>query len=239
MVNILIADDNINYAISLMNIINKQNTNIRVCNIAQDGKQTVEILNNENNIDVILLDFKMPIYDGGQVLDKIKNKSQYENSCIIISGEIDLVKNLNTNKIVSSIIYKTSSINSIMKEINRIVELKEKVKKNKELKNKIIKELLYLEYNISHKGTQYLIKTIEYIALNPNKDLEKLERSVYPRISTIYNDSIHNIKCNINRATTSMYCECEIEKLRSYFQFDKDTKPKVKTVIHTIINKIL
>ena len=32
MVNILIADDNVNYAISLMNYINKQNTNSKINN---------------------------------------------------------------------------------------------------------------------------------------------------------------------------------------------------------------
>ena len=34
MVNVLIADDNIDYA---MNYINKQNTNARVCNVSKTG----------------------------------------------------------------------------------------------------------------------------------------------------------------------------------------------------------
>ena len=33
--------------------------------------------------------------------------------------------------------------------------------------------------------------------------------------------------------------DCEVEKLKKYFSFSIDTKPKVKTVINTIINKIL
>lgn len=45
MFNILIADDNINYAISLMNYINQTNKNIKVCNISKDGKETLETLN--------------------------------------------------------------------------------------------------------------------------------------------------------------------------------------------------
>lgn len=45
MVNVLIADDNISYAVTLMNYINKNNENIKVCNIAKNGKETLEILN--------------------------------------------------------------------------------------------------------------------------------------------------------------------------------------------------
>lgn len=53
MVNVLIADDNVDYAVTLMNYIN--NKNIRVCNITKDGKETLNVLNVENNIDIILL----------------------------------------------------------------------------------------------------------------------------------------------------------------------------------------
>ena len=35
MVNVVIADDNINYAINLMNYINSSSKSIRVCNIAK------------------------------------------------------------------------------------------------------------------------------------------------------------------------------------------------------------
>lgn len=63
MVKILIADDNIDYAINLMNYINNNIDNIKVCNITKDGKETLEILNSKNDIDIVLLDYKMPIYN--------------------------------------------------------------------------------------------------------------------------------------------------------------------------------
>ena len=239
MVNVLIADDNIHYAINLMNIINKRNENIRVCNITQDGEQTLEILNDDNNIDVILLDYKLPIYNGIQVLERLDNKSKYENSFIIISGEISYINSLDTYNIVHSVISKTTDSEQIIRRINELVDFKESKKNSRKLKKEIIQELLYLGYDISHKGTKYLIKSIEYIASNPDKDLDNLEKSVYSKLSKIYNDSVHNIKCNINRATTAMYYECKIERLKDYFKFDNDAKPKVKTVINTIINKIL
>lgn len=239
MVNVLIADDNIDYAVNLMNYINAQNNNIKVCNIAKNGKETLDILNFRNDIDVILLDYKMPFYNGKQVLEKIVNKSIYQDSFIIISGEIESVIKLRENEMIHSIIYKTTSINEIIRRINELFEYKETIKKSKIIKNKIIDELLYLGYDISHKGTKYLTDAIEYIALNQNKNLEKLEKDIYPKIAILYNESTHNIKCRINNATNVMYCKCEIEKLKKYFHFDIDAKPKVRTVIDTIINNIM
>lgn len=238
MINVLIADDNIDYAVNLMNYINEKNENIKVCNIAKNGKETLEILNLKNNIDVVLLDYKMPILNGKQVLDKIIDKERYSDSFIVISGEIESVIGLRDNEMIHSIMYKNMKTEEIINKINELFEYKESIKHSKMLKNKIIDELLYLGYDISHKGTQYLIKTIDYIASNPNKELDKLERNIYSKIAAIYNDSSHNVKCRINNATTIMYYNCEIEKLKEYFRFSVDVKPKVKTIISTIIHKI-
>lgn len=143
------------------------------------------------------------------------------------------------NDMIHSIIYKTMSMNEIIKKINSVFEYKEAIKTSKILKNKITNELLFLKYDISHKGTQYLIETIDYIATNSNREVESLERNIYPKIAVRYNDSVHNIKCRINNATTAMYYNCEISKLKEYFYFDIDKKPKIKTIINTIINKIM
>ena len=76
MVNILIADDNIYYARTLMNIINNEmNNNIKLTHIAIDGKETLDILKC-NKIDVVLLDLKMPIYDGIYILEKLKKEKK-------------------------------------------------------------------------------------------------------------------------------------------------------------------
>ena len=77
MVNILIADDNISFATSLMNYLNEKNNNVRVCYIAKNGKETLEFLNNKKDIDIVLLDLDMPMLTGIQVLENVEDKRKY------------------------------------------------------------------------------------------------------------------------------------------------------------------
>lgn len=238
MVNVLIADDNIDFATNLMNYLNQKNDNVRVCYIAKNGEEALNLLNNKKDIDIVLLDLKMPICNGIEVLEKIEDKSRYESSFIVISGELEFVRKLCSNNLIYSILYKTIEMDKIILEINKLIEYKEEIKSAKKIEEKIMKELLYLGYDISYRGTQYLISIIEYIILCKNDCMANLEKNVYPQIARQYHTSLHNIKSNINRATTSMYYECEMEKLKKYFTFTEDTKPKIKTVVTTIINKI-
>lgn len=237
MLNVLIADDNIDYAINLMNYINEDNSIVRVCNIAKDGKKTIDILNNENNIDIILLDYQMPIYNGLEVLEKIENKDKYIDSCIIISGEIESVIKMRQCDLVHSILFKTLSMEDIKNRIMQLVEYKEDIKKAEDIDEKILNELLFLNYNNSLKGTKYLIDTIKYVYYDRDS-IDNLEKFVYPKVAQKYNEKLCNIKCRIGKATMLMYYNCEIEKLKNYFNLDIDIKPKIKTVIDTIVRKI-
>lgn len=235
MINVLIADDNVDYAVCLMNYLNNKSQDIRVSNITKNGKETLKILNLKNDIDIVLLDYKMPFFNANQILEGITNKNQYMNSIIIISGIIESNSGLIDNTMIHSVLNKELSMNEILDEINELLNYKNSLKKSNIIKKRILDEILYLGYNISHKGTKYLIEVIEYIILKLNNKVNILERDVYPVISLKYNISVHNVKCRITDATNIMYCNCEIEKLKKYFYLDIDKKPKIKTIINTII----
>lgn len=239
MVNILIVDDNLEYAIRLMNYINKKNENIKVCGIAENGKKALDILNSRNDIDIVLLDLNMPICTGNKLIELLKCEKKYENSIIIISGEIENIKKLYKNNMIYSILYKAIGMDEIIYKINELIKLKNKRISEYKIKEKITNEILELNYDISNIGTQYLINAIEYIIINmPNRDFNNLKSEIYPSVAKFNNTSIHNVKSNIVRATNKMYCQCEIEKLKRYFHYCDDTKPDTRTVIRTIINKV-
>ena len=133
MVNVLIADDNLFYARNLMNFINKENSNIKVIYITINGEETILKLNQEENIDVILLDLKMPKLSGIEVLDMLaeEKKEKYKKSCIVISGEIDMISQIIQNEFVYSYILKTSDFTKIVNQINWLIEQKEAIKYDK------------------------------------------------------------------------------------------------------------
>ena len=239
MINILIADDNVQYAICLMNYINEKSENIRVCGIAEDGKKALEFLNEKDNIDIILLDYEMPYYDGNEVLKQVKDKNKYKDSCIVVTGESNIPFDTKIQGLVYKIVPKGLGMDEIIQNIEKIVSVKNNTIITKQRRNKIISELLYLGYDISHKGTRYLVDAIEITFESMDKDMSNLQKQIYPIIANKYDETVHNVKCSITRETKHMYLSCNMYKMQKYFMYAEDAKPKVKTVINTVVNKLL
>ena len=238
MVNILIANNDTTFSIKFINCISKLNSNIRICYIVSNVEKLLEILNNENDIDIILIDSKLAFKNKHFIINNLDDKNKYNDSFIVFSSPLNSpIIDVEKNKYIHSIV--NNDINDLIQETNEFANIKAILKPSNLLTNKITSELVYLGYDISHKGTQYLMQSIIYVALNPYKDLDNLEKKVYPTIAKMYNDSTHNIKCRINVETTEMYFNCNTEKLMKYFNFSIDIKPKVKTVINTILRNVL
>lgn len=241
MTNILIADDNFSYARNLMYYINTTSKNARVCVIAINGKETVDILNKMNNIDIVLLDLKMPVFNGIEVIKmlSVEQINKYKQSFIIISGENSLMKNEVLNKdIIYKILPKTLNMSQIVTQIDNLIKEKEDNKNTDNLEQKIMDELLYLGCDISHKGTKYLADIINMVFIRGEKLTENLNKYVYPVIAKRYNQSINNIKCNVIRAIETMYYNCKEQELIDYFLLQDISKPSVKTVINMVLLKL-
>ncbi len=167
-----------------------------------------------------------------------KDKRAYEKSVIIISTDtVEKLKCIN-NPLVFCCVNRTEDFSNIYMKVKKLIQVKENRKQIGKIKQRILREITYLGYNISYKGTNYLVECIELIMSNKERDFSNLKENVYPIIAKRNNTTIHNIKCNINKATEQMYCECDREVLKKYFGFNDDIKPTVKTVIYTIFNKI-
>ncbi len=239
MLNLLIANNNVDYARSLMSSINATSNYIRVSNITVDGKETLELLSSANNIDIVLLDLKMPNYDGIEILNRLvsEHQNQYNNSILVTCGEMDLISNpvLKDNSMIYKLLPNTLNTEQIVSQINELILIKEEKYKIHNIKSLITDELLYLSYDVSHKGTQYLIDVIYMIFSQGDALLENLNKYVYPTIAQRYNQTSNNIKCNIVRATEAMYYNCPEDKLTNYFSLTTPHKPNIKTIISIVL----
>ena len=57
MINILVAFDDIDSSIDIMNFINSNSKDMRVSIIAKNSQELLKLLNNKNDIDIILVDY--------------------------------------------------------------------------------------------------------------------------------------------------------------------------------------
>lgn len=85
-------------------------------------------------------------------------------------------------------------------------------------KERIKKEIYNLGYNISNKGTWYLIELIEYTCTKDNymDILKNLEKNAYPVIADKYNAKLVTVKNDIIYATNNMNNTRNIIKKDTY-----------------------
>lgn len=57
-------------------------------------------------------------------------------------------------------------------------------------------------------------------------------------VAAKYNTTTTNVKSDIIKSINSMYAECELSKLQSYFHFSTDFRPTTKMIIYTVISNI-
>lgn len=241
MLNILIADDNIYYVKNLVNFVIGKNSNIKISNIASNGLEVLDILQRNPKIDLILLDLKMPKLNGIDTLNKIYNAHlKHCPKIIIISGENHLINKIVHHPLITDIIDKTETMDTIYSKLKDYENSLNYSYIREDLARKIYSELIYIGYSPSHLGTQYIKECILEIYENKNYDiLQNLESYVYKKIAYIHGKSIQNIKSNIVKATNFMYLESDISVIRKYFHFsDNQKKPSPKKVISTILNNL-
>lgn len=239
LLNMLIVDDDINCAKTLVSYILKNNKEIRLIDIALDGEEALNIVKN-NNVDIILLDLKMPKVNGIEFINYLSEKNIIEeDSIIVITGEETLLGKIIKNPLVYCYSIKPVEKQSILSKICNLVNQKNVIRKtNEELDKNILKELEYLGYNLSHCGTKYLLDCIKIDYIKYDGEAENITKQIYPIISKKYHKTNFSIKNNIIKATDYMYNECEEKKLLKYFHYIVDTKPTPKTIIKTIVRKL-
>lgn len=197
--------------------------------IVSDSRSFVESLINQD-IDVSINGIANSETSATQILDRksldiifldkglVSNFSdafldEYNDKIIVISQK-DLI---NINKILTPLCVKFAAENK---------------------KEQIRTELKYLGYSFKYSGSQYLTDAILQVYLNQDIISDNLQGCVYPIVSKIYSKSVQNIKNSILKATDHMYYDCDINRLKTYFGFNEDTRPSIKEVIFAVLSKV-
>lgn len=239
MYNVLIIEDNPHQSKNLINIICKNIPELRIYNISFDAENSFKIID-EQVVDIILLDLKLPKASGIDIIEYIENNNlyKYNNSIIITSGELSmLTKHLNSPYIFSCH-SKSDGYYNIIKSLKSLIDTKNNEFENNKIKDEIYNELNELNYNFSYNGTKYLAEAIfEIYKLKDTFD-GKLEKRIYSIIAQKYNKKPNTIYCNIKQATKIMLLDCPENIITSYFHYTYFVKPKIKEIIFTIVNKI-
>jgi len=113
-IKVLYVDDHLSN-LQLFQLMFKKNCEIK---IAESGKEGLEILNKQNDIDVVVSDFEMPFMNGLEFINNArkikKNIPFFMLSCSILTNEIEEALN---NNIVNHFFRKPIRRESFLNEL--------------------------------------------------------------------------------------------------------------------------
>lgn len=234
MIDVMIADDNIEFSRSLCNILTKEK-DIRITNISTNGLEAL-ISYTSIHPDILILDLNMPGLSG---LDFINNldKNNKEQNIIIISGSVEYRALLSDVSLIKYIFNKPFDENKLIDVIREI-----KDESNSDLKiDTIINELFeFLDFNMDLKGTLLLFDSIKLAYYNPKLIIknENLMREIAKEKNC---KNYKSIRSTIDKSLLAMYEKNkDLKKLCEVFPDFYGYKPSVKSFINhavTYLNK--
>ena len=225
MVKVLIADDNFHFIKGIINSIISKISEIKVDYVATNGKEVIDILSNKC-FDLVFLDLQMPTLNGIEVLQKMQELHLVKiPKFLIVTGDLQFVKELRENKNVCNVILKSEKEETISRKIKEVIDDINYESQLVNAKSKVVTEICDMGYNIKLVGTKYLIEAIMYIYESNNFNLvDNLEKNVYKIIAYRHKKTIINVKTNISKSTRTMY--------------GTNTKYTPKNVINNVLAKI-
>lgn len=239
MENLLIIEDDIIQSHFMVNYICKEIPNIRLYNIATTGKEALNIIN-EKKVDIIILDLNLPDMTGIDILNYIdaNNIQNFTSSIIIVTGEMELLRQVKNNKNIFTYCSKVNGYRTIINDIKKLLYEKQKNHNNDLVTEQIKNELQKLKFNFSYIGTKYLCDCIKECYDREDIYNINLKSDIYPILAKKYNKTINSIKSCIFKSILIMYYESSEQNLSEYFGYKIITKPKTKDIIFSVIQKI-
>lgn len=230
-INVLVCDDNIIFTQQLTNFLLKSNEYIRVCGIAYNGEEAIDVVK-KLNPDVIILDLDMPIMNGYDLLRRINLAKDYNVTVIIITGIECDIKELIKYKFVYDVIFKGITYENLVNRINNIIIQKSDVR----IKERILSELIDIGFKGESKSTMMLLKAV-CIAMNDEHNDYKIMKNVFKELELQENVKYSDIISNIQKAIDTIWLNSNQEYLCKKLKIPVDTKPTVKFLLYYLVNK--
>ncbi len=146
---VLIVDDNEDNRIILKKRLAKMGF---ATELAENGKQALEIINS-NHVDIILLDIMMPVMNGFQVLEVLKNHPQYRDLPVIVISGIDDIGSISKCLELGAEDYFTKPFDATLlrARVNAAIEKKHLRDQEIRYRNLIEEQNHYLEERVREK----------------------------------------------------------------------------------------
>ena len=239
-IKVLVADDNKEFASTLINYLSKE-SDMEVVEVARDGNEAYEkILSTKP--DIVLLDIIMPHLDGLGVLEKLSDtEMEKKPMCIILSAvgqdkitqkainlgaQYYIVKPFNINVLVKRIKelkyfqptqYKNNFISREIKP--QYIDISPEEKRNEENLEALVTNVIHEVGVPAHiKGYQYLREAI-IMVVNDIDVINQITKQLYPEIALKYSTTPSRVERAIRHAIEVAWGRGQTEVVENIFGY--------------------
>lgn len=227
MKTLVIADDDLNCGKSILNSLEKFNKDLKVVGLATDGEETLDMISRLQP-NFLILDLKMPLKNGIEVLDELKDYENCKTNVILISGERELLSSVPLMKYrnIASIISKPFDASTLYHCINSYDSY------NFDISQSSIDKLLHkFTFDFSSISYLHLIKCIEKAYYRP-----LTLQNIYQEIAKENHINSRRIKWGIEKLISSMVRFTPNQTLKKYLPQLPIISPKkfIYAIVHIL-----
>ena len=243
-INILMIDDNVKL-IEMVKEYFKDNENINICLEAHDGKEGIEVINdNQDKFDLIILDLIMPNKDGIYVLKEMRNRGINKKVIVATSyNAADVIREVSEFG-VNYYVLKPFDLKDLESRIYEVSNKKQENKNidfyNSNLQVSITKMLHELGIPSHIKGYQYIREAVGIIFDNPGV-IGGITKELYPELASKYQTTVSRVERAIRHAIEVSWNRGNLDFMEELFGFSVDidkAKPTNSEFIVTIADKL-
>lgn len=221
MYNLLICSRNLSFIKSFFDIIPNNNYYFRILNIAVNYNEIKKYIRCGFIDGIIIDDYNCNIFLN-RVLEIIGNENIYPFPQIIYYTK-SINNTMNGNDLFDIIHIKPQENEQLNFATLKSLLKSKNIEQDEIMEKKVCNELLKYGFKLSHKGTNYIIKTIIMLKKTNNEEFYyNLEKNVYSIISKENNTSVENVKSNILKSIS--------------YAYKNKKKPKPKDLFYSIID---